>query len=119
MQTGIPEYMLVYFIQHWLPNHAGSAIKPGEHIAAPSSLAGIKSHLATEFELVGCTGDWDPGTEGDNPVQSMQRGYSNHAAKAGSAKKGAVPLTEAEMHMLLSSVCTRSSTAAQIAHSSC
>ena len=62
MQTVIPEDMLVYFIQHWLPNHAGSATKTGEHIAAPSSLAGIKSHLATEFELLGRTGDWDPAT---------------------------------------------------------
>jgi len=109
LQTVIPEDMLVYFTQQWLPNHAGSATKTREHIAAPSSLAGIKSHLATEFELLGRTGDWDPATQRGNPMHSMQirgmlRGYSNHAAKAGYEKKGAVPLTEAEMHLLLSSM---------------
>ena len=109
LQTVIPEDMLVHFTQHWLPNHAGSATKTGEHIAAPSSLAGIKSHLATEFELLGRTGDWDPATQRGNPMHSMQirgmlRGYSNHAAKAGYEKKGAVPLTEAEMLLLLSSM---------------
>jgi len=109
LQTVIPEDMLVYFTQHRLPNHAGSAIITGERIAAPSSLAGIKSHLATEFELLGRTGDWDPATQQGNPMHSMQirgmlRGDSNHAAEAGYERRGAVPLTEAEMHLLLSSM---------------
>jgi len=45
--------MLMYFTQHWLPNHVGPATKTWEHIAALSG-------LATEFEMPGRTGDWDP-----------------------------------------------------------
>ncbi len=103
----------------------GSATKTGEHIAAPSSLAGIKSHLATEFELLGHTEDRDPSTEQGNPMHSMQirgllRDYSHHTAEAGYEKKAAVPLTdsesEAEMHLLLSSM-YNSSASAHKAHS--
>jgi len=49
MQSAIPEDMLVYLTQHWLPNHAESSTSAGELIAAPSSLSGIKSHLAKDF----------------------------------------------------------------------
>ena len=42
--TATPEDLLVYFTQHWLPNHAGSSTAAGELIAAPSSLSGVKSH---------------------------------------------------------------------------
>ena len=52
-QSATPEDMLVYLTQHWLPNHAGLATSAGELIAAPSSLSGVKSHLAKEFELLG------------------------------------------------------------------
>ena len=45
MLTAIPEDILVYFTQHWLPNHARSSIAGRELIPAPSSLTGIKSHL--------------------------------------------------------------------------
>ncbi len=53
-----------------------------ERIAAPSSLAGINSHLATDFELLGRTGGWDPATQQGIPIamhsmqtKSMLRGY--------------------------------------------
>ena len=107
--TVTPEDMLVYFTQHWLPNHAGSATAEGNLIAAPSSLSGLKSHLATEFETLGRLGNWDPVTMSGNPMHSKQirdmlKGYNNQAADLGYQKKGAVPLTEAEMHLLLSSM---------------
>ena len=37
-------------------------------------------------------------------VKSMLKGYINHAAGLGYQKKGAVPLTQQEMHTLLSSM---------------
>ena len=37
-------------------------------------------------------------------VRDMLKGYNNQAAELGYQKKGAVPLTEAEMHLLLSSM---------------
>ena len=57
LQTAIPEDILVYFTQHWLPYHAGSMTDTGELIAAPGSLASTKSHLSSEFELLGRCGD--------------------------------------------------------------
>ena len=50
---------------------------------------------------------WDPAAQTDNPIHSTQvkgmlRGYVNHAASLD--KKGAVPLTEAEIHTMLSSI---------------
>ena len=107
--TAIPEDMVVYFMQHWLRNHAGSATTAGELIAAPGSLSGTKSQLATEFELLGRTVNWDPATQQGNPLHSMQvknmlKGYANHATELGYQKKGAVPLTQPEMHTMLSSM---------------
>ena len=101
MLTVTPEDILVYFTQNWLPAHAGSATACGEMIAAPSSLAGTKSHLATAFEAIGRIGTWDPVTSTGNPMHSKQvkdllRGYANQATELGYQKKGAVPLTEAE-----------------------
>ncbi len=109
MQSATPEDMLVYLIQHWLPNHAGSITSGGELIAAPSSLSGTKSHLAKEFELLGRSGDWNSATQTGNPMHSIQiktmvTGYANHAAEQGYQKKGAVPLSAAEMEMLLGSL---------------
>ena len=37
-------------------------------------------------------------------VRSMLKGYANHAKEPGYQKRGAVPLTQAEMHTLLSSM---------------
>ncbi len=84
MLTAIPEHMIMYFVQHWLPNHAGSATAAGELIAALGSLSGTKSHLATECELLGRTGNWDPTIQQGNPTHSMPvnnmlNGYANHA----------------------------------------
>ena len=70
--TVTSEDLLVYFTQHCLPNHAGSGTSAGELIAASSSLSGVKSHLATEFELLGRTGDWDTATQQRNPMHNMQ-----------------------------------------------
>ena len=108
----IPEDILVYLTQHWLPNHAGSEAVTGDLIAAPGNLSGIKSllrDLAQEFDLLGRTGDWNASTQSGNPMHSIQvtrmtKGYSNHATQLGYQKKGAVPLTEAEMHTLLESM---------------
>ena len=88
MGTAIPEDILVFFTQHWLPNHAGSSTLSGKLIAAPTSLAGIKSHLAKEFDLQGRVGDWDPATQLGNPIHSIQvrdmiKGYRNQAAELG------------------------------------
>ena len=107
--TATPEDLLVYFTQHWLPNHAGSSTAAGVLIAAPSSLSCDKSHLATEFEVLGRTGDWDTATQQGNPMHSMQvrsmlKGYANHAAELGYQNRGPVPLTQAEMQALLNSM---------------
>ena len=88
MLTAIPEDILVYFTQHWLPNHARSSTAGTELIAAPSSLTGIKSHLATQT-----------GSPMHNmQVRNMLKGYANHATELGYQKRGAVPLTQLEMH---------------------
>ena len=78
-------------------------------IAAPSSLSATKSHLATEFEALRRLGNWDAATGRGNPKHSKQirdvlKGYAKHATAQGYSKRGAAPLTEAEMHMLLSSI---------------
>ncbi|KAL0026474.1 hypothetical protein WJX77_001252 [Trebouxia sp. C0004] len=91
--TVTPEDLLVYFTQHLLPNHAGSGTAAGQLIADPSSLSGVKSHLATEFELLGRTGDWDTTSQQGNPMHSVQvrsvlKGYANHATELGYQKKG-------------------------------
>jgi len=109
MQSATPEDMLVYLTQHWLPNHAGLATSAGELIAAPSSLSGVKSHLAKEFELLGRMGDWNPATQTGNPMHSIQiktmlTGYTNHGAELGYQKKRAVSLSATEMEMLLCSL---------------
>ena len=73
MLTAIPEDILVYFTQHWLPNHARSSTAGTELIAAPSSLTGIKSHLATQT-----------GSPMHNmQVKNMLKGYANHATELG------------------------------------
>ena len=112
-QEATPEDILVYFTQHWLPAHAGSITTEGEHIAAPgglsstkSRLSSTKSHLSSKFELLGCTGDWNPISQTGNPrlivqIRNMLKGYSNHANQLGYQKKGAVLLTEGEMQRLL------------------
>ena len=78
-------------------------------MAAPSSLSGTKSHLASEFKTLGRIGNWNAADQTGNPMHSKQirdmlKGYANQAADEGYCKKGAVPLTEAEMHLLLSSM---------------
>ena len=90
------------FTQCRLPNHAGSPTLIRKLIAAPTSLAGAKSHLAKEFELQGRLGDWDPATSAGNPMHSVQvrdliKGYHNQAAGLGYQKRGAVPLAESKM----------------------
>ncbi len=75
------------------------------NIAAPNSLATVKSHLSKNFELLGRTGDWKHNQQG-NPVESLHlrelvKGYKKHAAELGYQKRGAVPLEEADMIQLL------------------
>ena len=111
MATAIPEDILVFFTQHWLPNHSGSPTPSGRLIAAPTSLARAKSHLAKEFDLQGRVGDWDPAAQLGNPMHSMQirdmiTGYHNQAAELGYQKTGAVPLEEPEMLQLLERICS-------------
>ena len=106
MQTVMPEDILVFLVQQWLPNHAGSATSSAELIAAPNSLATVKSHLSKEFELLGRTGDWSPHSQQGNPIESLHlrefvKGYKNHAAELGYQKRGAGPLEEADMIQLL------------------
>lgn len=106
MKTVTPEDILVFLVQQWLPNHAGSATSSTQHIAAPNSLATVKSHLSKEFELLGRTGAWDPQRQQGNPVESLHlrefvKGYKQHATELGYQKRGAVPLEEAEMIQLL------------------
>ena len=90
----------------------------GELIAAPGSLSSTKCHLSSEFEQLGRNGDWDSAKQTGNPMLSAQvrimlKGYGNHAMQLGYQKKGAVPLTEAEVQLLLQSMhqaCTSTST---------
>ena len=82
--------------------HAGSITTDGELIAAPGSLSSTKSHLSSESETLGRSCDWNSVSQAGNPMHSVQirsmlKGYSNHATQLGYQKKGAVPLTEAEM----------------------
>lgn len=118
LATALPEDILVFLTQHWLPNHAGFPTATGKLVAAPTSLAGVKSHLAREFELQGRVGDWDPATKSGNPMHSIQikdliKGYHNQAAQLGYQKRGAVPLTELEMLELLQHLCSDLSSASK------
>ena len=106
MKTVTIDDILVFLVQQWLPNHAGSATSSTQHIAAPNSLATVKSHLSKEFELLGRTGAWDPPRQQGNPLESLHlrefvKGYKQHATELGYQKRGAVPLEEAEMIQLL------------------
>ena len=60
--------LAVYFTQHWLPTHTGSTTGNCQQVAASSSLAGVKSHFATDFELLGRTGEWDAATQQGDPT---------------------------------------------------
>ena len=76
------------------------------------------THLATEFEVLGRTGDWDTATQQGKPMHSMQvrsmlKGYANHATELGYQKKGEVPLTQAEMHALLNQMLSSTTDTAQ------
>ncbi len=93
----------------WLPNHAGSSSLSGNIIAAPTSLAGVKPHLAKQFDLQGRIGD--VAAQLGNPMHSMQikdmiKGYHNQAAELGYQKRGAVALEEAEMVQVLERMCS-------------
>ena len=115
MQTVMPEDILVFLVQQWLPNHARSATNSTELIAAPNSLATAKAHLSKEFELLGRTGDWKPHSQQGNPVESLHirefiTGYKNHAAELGYQKKRGVPLEEADMIQLLQQLCFQQQT---------
>ena len=106
MQTVTPEDLAVYLTQHLLPNHGGSQSNSNKPIAAPSSLAALKSHFSTEFELLGRTGNWNASTLQGNPtkgplLQRLVQGYKSFAAEHGYEQKGAVPLTEEDMIQLL------------------
>ena len=67
---------------------------------------------------MGQCGDWNPANQTGNPMLSVQvrtmlKGYGNHATQLGYQKRGALPLTEAEMELLLQSMlsqCNSSST---------
>ena len=109
MQSATPEDTLVYLTPALVTNHAASTTSAGELIAALSSLSGIKSHLAKEFELLGRIGYWNRATQTRNPMHSIQiktmlTGYANHAAECVYQKTGADPLSAAEMAMLLCSL---------------
>lgn len=96
LQTLTPEDLAVYLTQHWLPTHAGSTANNGQQIAAPSSLAGVKSHFSTEFELLGRTGEWNASTQQGNPTwrpqtRRLTKGYKTMAEEQGYQQKGAVP----------------------------
>lgn len=107
MATAIPEDILVFLTQHWLPNHAGSPTTSGKLIAAPTSLAGVKSHLAKEFDLQGRVGDLhsrvgpDPAAQLGKLMRNMIKGYHSQAAEVGYQKIGAMHLEEAKMLQLL------------------
>ena len=105
-----------YLTQHWLPNHAGSLTPDGEAVAAPSSFAGVNSHIATELEVLGRSGEWNPTIQQGSPMHSTQimtmlKGYSNHAAELGYRTLGAMPLSEDEMRRLLCNMLQQLSTA--------
>ncbi len=106
MQTITPEDLAVYLTRHWIPTHAGSHVGKGKYVAAPGSLSGVKSHLSTEFELLGRTGEWNAVTLQGNPtwsplIRRLTKGYKTEAEEQGYQQKGAVPLTEAEICKLL------------------
>ena len=99
MYSVIPEDILLYDTQRGLLTHDGSSTTAEELIAAPSSLAGITSHLAKEFEMLGCTGDWNSASQSGNPMYSAQistmlTGYIDHAAELSYQKKGACQCQE-------------------------
>ncbi len=69
----------------------------------PSSLAGINSHLASQFELLGCTRDWDLATQ-CTACRLEACWQANQVMLHTEGMRGAVPLTEAELHLLQSSM---------------
>lgn len=82
VHTAIPEDILVYLTQHWLPSHAGSITSNGELIAAPGSMSSIQSHLSSEFEVLGRTDDWNPATQTGNPIQCPNQEHAERLRKS-------------------------------------
>lgn len=105
LHTCLPEDVMVYLTTHWLPNHAGSTTNTHAKIAAPSSLAGVRSSLSTEFEQLGRNGDWNADTLKGNPMLSNQlrrltKGYT--AAKSqGYEPQAAEPIYSGKVETLL------------------
>lgn len=82
MKTVTPEDMLVFVVQHGSPIMLGSATSSTQHVAAPNSLATIKSHFSKELELLGRTGAWDPQRQHGNPVESLHLSSLSKAANS-------------------------------------
>ena len=106
LQTCLPEDVMVYLTTHWLPNHAGSATSTSLKIAAPSSLAGVRSSLSTEFEQLGRNGDWNADTLKGNPMLSNQlrrvtKGYTAVAKSQGYEPQAAEPIYSGKIRTLL------------------
>ena len=106
LQTCLPEDVMVYFTTHWLPNHAGSVTNTSLKIAAPSSLAGVRSSLSTEFEQLGRNGDWNADTLKGNPMHSnqlrrMTKGYTAVAKSQGYEPQAAEPIYSDKIKALL------------------
>ena len=104
VQEATPEEIMVYFTQHWLPAHAGSITTEGEHIAAPGSLSSRKSHLSSKFELLGCTGDWNPTSQtGRSMLNPSSRDRVRNATYEAT---GNIDWTEAyNLSIALASIC--------------
>ncbi len=106
LHSCLPEDIMVYLTTHWLPRHVGTTTKLGHKLAAPGSLSGLKSSLATELEQLGRTGEWNPVTAQGNPMQSnqlrrMTKGYKADAAKQGYEQRAAEPIFSAKIKTLL------------------
>ena len=106
LHTCLPEDVLVFFTTAWLPAHAGSTTMSGHRIAAPSSLASIRSSLSTEFEQLGRTGEWNTATLQGNPMLSNQlrritKGYKAEASQQGYQPRAAEPIFSGKVRALL------------------
>jgi hypothetical protein len=98
--------VIVYAQHHFVREHAGCMLADGRRVAAPSSLAGMLSHLTTSYRLMGRDSPWNGQNGSGNPVlstvvQSFKGGYANLRGEAGYSSRSAVPMTEEKAKRLV------------------
>jgi len=101
-----PNDLVVYLESSYKKHHGKQKAADGSRCPAPSSIAGMVSHLSTRYKELGQRGTWDWAAGTGNPCNSMELrtykgGYANEMEEAGYSSKSAKPITEAKLQRLV------------------